>query len=170
MAWLDWNALVPMAAIIMNAAQVVARATPRVGRPMEARPSRRYHIGPPETVPSAWTLRNFTAIVHSAIFVDMPTNPATNIQKAAPGPPIVMATATPAMLPSPTVLDNAVANAWKWVTSPVASAGVYLPRTRSRACFMPRTLRNFSQRVKNVPQTTSQPTMSGTSVPKIGTA
>lgn len=35
---------------------------------------------------------------------------------------------------------------------------------------MPRTLRNFSHRVKNVPQTTSQPTMSGTCVPKTGTA
>ena len=35
------------------------------------------------------------------------------IQKVAPGPPIPTATATPAILPSPTVPDSAVASAWK---------------------------------------------------------
>ena len=35
------------------------------------------------------------------------------IQKVAPGPPMLTATATPAMFPSPTVPDNAVVKAWK---------------------------------------------------------
>ena len=37
----------------------------------------------------------------------MPRKPATIIQKIAPGPPMATATATPAMLPSPTVADRA---------------------------------------------------------------
>ena len=36
----------------------------------------------------------------------------------SPAPPTVTATATPPILPIPTVPDTAVANAWKWDTSP----------------------------------------------------
>lgn len=53
------------------------------------------------------------------------------IHTVAPGPPIAMATATPAMLPSPTVPATAVANAWKWVTSP-ASSGWAAPPALAR--------------------------------------
>ena len=42
-------------------------------------------------------------------------------QKAAPGPPTTIATATPPILPIPTVPDTAVATAWKWEISPRAS-------------------------------------------------
>ena len=35
-------------------------------------------------------------------------------------PPMPTATATPAMLPRPTVPESAVASAWKWLTSPVS--------------------------------------------------
>ena len=42
----------------------------------------------------------------------MPTIAAIHIQKIAPGPPIVMAYATPAMLPVPIVADRAVQSAW----------------------------------------------------------
>ena len=51
-------------------------------------------------------LRYFTPRVHSASLVLMPRNPARIIQKVAPGPPRVIATATPAMLPSPTVPET----------------------------------------------------------------
>ena len=41
----------------------------------------------------------------------MPKKPATVIQKAAPGPPMRMAIATPAILPMPTVPERAAAKA-----------------------------------------------------------
>ena len=43
---------------------------------------------------------------------DIPTSAVIHIQKIAPGPPTVSATATPAMLPVPTRLASPVANAW----------------------------------------------------------
>ena len=43
------------------------------------------------------------------------------IQNVAPGPPMLMAIATPAMLPSPTVAESAAVSAWKWLTSPLSS-------------------------------------------------
>ena len=69
--------------------------------------------GPPDTVPSAWSSRYFTPRVHSTNFVHIPSSPATIIQKVAPAPPMVTATPTPAMLPSPTVPDTAELSAWK---------------------------------------------------------
>ncbi|MNY67394.1 hypothetical protein D3C86_2049730 [compost metagenome] len=42
----------------------------------------------------------------------MPTRAITHIQKIAPGPPRVMATATPAMLPVPTRAASEVHRAW----------------------------------------------------------
>ena len=53
----------------------------------------------------------------------MPSRPHRIIQKVAPGPPSDTASATPPMLPRPTVAERAVASAWKWLTSP-ASAGL----------------------------------------------
>lgn len=70
------------------------------------------------TVPSSWTWRYFTPSVHSTNLVHMPSRPASTIQNVAPGPPMVTATATPAMLPRPTVPETAEARAWKCVTSP----------------------------------------------------
>ena len=49
----------------------------------------------------------------------MPNTPDTHSQKRAPGPPMEMAVATPAMLPTPTVEARAVATAWNGVTLPV---------------------------------------------------
>ena len=42
----------------------------------------------------------------------MPSHAVTHIQKTAPGPPMLMAVATPAILPVPTRLAKPVANAW----------------------------------------------------------
>ena len=65
-------------------------------------------MGPPETEPSLFILRYFTPSVHSTSLVDIPKNPARNNQKAAPGPPSPIATATPPILPIPTVPEIAV--------------------------------------------------------------
>ncbi|MFT6821176.1 MAG: hypothetical protein ACJATT_005005, partial [Myxococcota bacterium] len=40
---------------------------------------------------------------------------ATIVQKVAPGPPAAIATATPLILPIPTVPEPAVVSAWKWL-------------------------------------------------------
>jgi hypothetical protein len=42
----------------------------------------------------------------------MPKKAVIHIQNSAPGPPRRMASATPAMLPIPTVADSAVVKAW----------------------------------------------------------
>ena len=56
--------------------------------------------------------------MHSANFADMPSSPATMSQNVAPGPPTEMATATPAMLPMPTVPETAVVSALNCDISP----------------------------------------------------
>ena len=38
----------------------------------------------------------------------------THIQNTAPGPPVMMAPATPTMLPVPTVPASAVHSDWNW--------------------------------------------------------
>ena len=75
-------------------------------------------------MPSGFSWRYFTPNVHSANFDAIPSIPATTIQNAAPGPPTEIATATWAMLPTPTVPEIAVASAWKWLTSPGSSGSV----------------------------------------------
>ena len=42
----------------------------------------------------------------------MPKNAASHIQKTAPGPPVMIAADTPAILPTPTVAASAVQSAW----------------------------------------------------------
>ena len=62
-------------------------------------------------------------------FEVIPRKPITTIHSTAPGPPIPIAIATPAMFPSPTVADRAVESAWKCVIWPGSSLLEYLPRT-----------------------------------------
>ena len=52
----------------------------------------------------------------------MPKKPTTHIQNTAPGPPRLMAMATPPMLPRPTVADSAADRAWKWLMAPGSPA------------------------------------------------
>ena len=59
--------------------------------------------------------------MHSQNFKDIPNIPDKIIQKVAPGPPSEIATATPPILPRPTVPDKAVARARKCETSPEES-------------------------------------------------
>ncbi len=53
-------------------------------------------------------------------FIDIPNIAIIHIQKIAPGPPSVIARATPLMFPSPTVPDKAVVSAWKWLIMPLS--------------------------------------------------
>ena len=53
-------------------------------------------------------------------FTDVATRPYIQIQKSAPGPPEMMAVATPAMLPVPIEAPSAVMNAWNGVSAPPA--------------------------------------------------
>jgi hypothetical protein bant_01000171 len=50
--------------------------------------------------------------------VDIPTTALTHIQKMAPGPPTVIAIATPAIFPIPTVDAMALIKAWKELICP----------------------------------------------------
>ncbi len=66
--------------------------------------------------------------VTSVIFNAMPKKPTTHIQNTAPGPPSAMASATPPMLPRPTVADSAAESAWKWLIAPGSDGSSYWPR------------------------------------------
>ena len=69
------------------------------------------YIAPPRMIPASSFCRYSSATAISANLVAMPTSPVKNIQKTAPGPPLVKAIDTPAMLPTPTVADSDVASA-----------------------------------------------------------
>ena len=75
------------------------------------------------------TLRYFCPKVHSVNLDDIPRKPTKIIQKVAPGPPVPIAIATPAIFPNPTVADKAVVNAWKGVTSPNSCLHLNFPLT-----------------------------------------
>ncbi len=76
-------------------------------------PSVIMYMGPPCTSPASSRPLNITASVPSKNLVAMPTTALIHIQKMAPGPPIERATATPAMLPIPTVAAMALVSASK---------------------------------------------------------
>ena len=75
-------------------------------------------MGPPTHSPVSLRSRKCTARVTSANLVHMPSSAEHHIQNTAPGPPMAMAPATPAMLPVPTVPASAVHTAWKGVMAP----------------------------------------------------
>ncbi len=95
----------------------------------------------------------------SAYLVAMPSGAIAAIQNAAPGPPIAMAVATPAILPLPIVAAIAVVSAWNGEISPGAgvvgsrrSAPRMTRRDARRNCrnWMPRLYK-----VMTMPSTTS---------------
>ena len=59
--------------------------------------------------------------------MEVATNPYTQIQNSAPGPPDTIAVATPAMLPVPMEAASEVMKAWNGVNTPLAP----LPRTKA---------------------------------------
>src|SRR5262245_41216239 len=77
----------------------------------EGSASRMTYIGPPWISPAESFPRYMTERALVKKLVDMPTRAVTHIQNSAPGPPRAMATATPAMLPIPTVDASAVESA-----------------------------------------------------------
>ena len=75
------------------------------------KPSIIKYMGPPCNSPALSFPLNIIAKVDVKNLVDIPTMALTHIQKIAPGPPMEMATATPAMFPIPMVEDKAVVKA-----------------------------------------------------------
>ena len=69
------------------------------------------YIGPPICSPWSSVSRKCTASSTSEYLVAMPTRAVIHIQNSAPGPPMAIAVATPAMLPVPTVAASAVISA-----------------------------------------------------------
>ena len=90
-------------------------------------------MGPPAISPLSSRTRYLWERVTSTNFVVMPTKAVAHIQNSAAGPPRWMASATPAMLPVPTVPESAVASAWKWEVSPAAPFGVWRPNSVAQA-------------------------------------
>lgn len=77
----------------------------------------------------------------SAYLVAIPKKAAIHIQKRAPGPPVLMAVATPTILPVPIVAASAVARAAKLEISPspLSSAKISLKALgRRMICKSPR--------------------------------
>ena len=68
-------------------------------------------MGPPWVLPSLSFPLYITAKVPVKNLVAIPTTALIHIQNTAPGPPMAMATATPAILPIPTVALSAVVSA-----------------------------------------------------------
>lgn len=68
--------------------------------------------------------------------VAIPKNAAIHIQKIAPGPPIAIAVAAPAILPVPTCAAIAVASAWK-EDIPSASASPFLWNNPPKVLLIP---------------------------------
>jgi hypothetical protein len=101
-------------------------------------------------LPSSFTWRNSCARVQLENFAVMPNTATTIIHSTAPGPPVMMATATPAMLPRPTVADSALVRARKWLISPSSSGLSKCPRTTSMACLNARRLMKRYQTVKKI--------------------
>ena len=129
-------------------------------------------MGPPETVPahspSSSCTRYFCARVTSENLVAIPRAAVTHIQKSAPGPPQWIASATPAMLPIPTVADSAVVSAWKWVTSPSSSGLSYLPDATATPWRSRVTWTKPSRRVRYIPIPSRMITIRGMFSPPIG--
>ncbi len=73
-----------------------------------------------------------------------------------------MASATPAMLPSPTVAETAEASAWKWVISPGSSLLEYFPVTVRSASLNALKLMKRKNTVRKRALPPSQTRMKGT--------
>ena len=109
-----WNMLPP---VDVDTSNITLNTIPiaRPSPPMFLRSSARHatHIGPPCGLSGLSVLRYSIDIVTSVSLIAMPRKPMTHIQKIAPGPPSAMASATPPILPRPTVADSAADRAWK---------------------------------------------------------
>ncbi len=99
------------------------------------RPSTITYMGPPCTCPELSGPRYMIDSEQVKNFVAIPTMALSHIQKIAPGPPTVIAMATPEMFPMPIVAARALTSAWKWVMSPGSSGSSNFPLIMSMACL-----------------------------------
>ena len=122
---------------------------------LSPRPCSRKYIGPPAIVPSGCIWRYLMPRTTSANLVAIPKIPVNHIQTGAPGPPMLIAAATPAILPLPTVAERAIINAWNGVISPgVESSSRSFPRTLRYSIFQAKpSFRNCTSPVPKVSQT-----------------
>ena len=74
-----------------------------------------------------------TAEILGYVTGDIPASQVSHLQTSAPGPPIAIAVATPAMLPTPTVAASAVMSAWKCEMSPGESGSWRRMKARCNA-------------------------------------
>ena len=113
---LSWTMLpMPKPASPPNSAKAPPSQAQRLPRPFLIA-----YIGPPTCSPRASTTSQY--------LVAMPTSAVHHIQNSAPGPPMKIAVATPAMLPVPTVAARQVISAWNGLISPGR------PSSRRRPC------------------------------------
>lgn len=103
-SWFAWN-------IARQPTSPQTEKNTAIQRQRGPRPTSMKYIGPPCGTPFSSFLRYMAASVQVKNLVDMPTIAVTHIQNIAPAPPWVMAIATPAMLPTPTVAERAVVRA-----------------------------------------------------------
>ena len=107
-----WNIFPPVTA---DTSSVRQKSTPMnlpsPPRPHSLRPLATTNIGPPCGLSGSDVSRKSIDCVTSVLLSAMPTKPTIHIQNTAPGPPIAMAIATPAILPRPTVAESAAESA-----------------------------------------------------------
>src|SRR5690606_1777387 len=101
-------------------------------------PSSITYMGPPWICPDESLPLYIMASVQVKYLVAIPTKAETHIQKMAPGPPMLMAKATPLIFPKPTVAATAEDKAWREVMSPLAFGSSYFPLINFIACLKPR--------------------------------
>ena len=82
-------------------------------------------MGPPEMLPSGFSLRYSCASVQLLNLAVMPNMAITHIQNTAPGPPAWIAMATPAILPRPTVAESALVHVPLYVFKYVYNDEIY---------------------------------------------
>ena len=73
-------------------------------------------MGPPATAPLSSLVLYLIANKPSAYLVAIPKKAAIHIQKRAPGPPTLIAVATPIIFPVPTVAARLYTRPQSWIT------------------------------------------------------
>jgi len=120
----DWNMFPPVKAEIMS---VMQKKKPTIlasgfqNPPFLPMTFSTTHIAPPWGLSASSVFRYIMVSVISTVLRAMPKNPTIHIQRSAPGPPAPIASATPPMLPRPTVAESAAESAWKWLIAPGSS-------------------------------------------------
>ena len=115
-------------------AKVMAMALANQGTEPSGRRKRssQMYMAPPIIWPLAFFTRYFTDAKTSVYLVAMPRMPVIHIQNTAPGPPEMMAVATPMIEPVPKVDARAVIMAANWLTSPGELGSLVMDRRRAR--------------------------------------